>query len=83
MYRFGDKFAYREAVEDRKALTNAKIDLFHALISINPNLLTEREVDVGLLLLKDPDIQRRLEGGPEKQRCFPRKEKGESNENHI
>ena len=76
MFRLKDKYAYSEPLEDRNKLIEAKIELFHVLISFNPGLLTDLEVDIGYLLVKDPDIQARLEGGLEKKGCFPRPVKG-------
>ena len=70
MFRLKDKYAYSEPLEDRNKLVEAKINLFHILISFNPGLLTALEVNIGLLLGKDPDIQWRLEGGLEKKGCF-------------
>ena len=73
MFRLKDKYAYSEPIEDRNKLIEAKISLFHVLISFNPGFLTDLEVNIGYLLVKDPDIQARLEGGLEKKGCFPRK----------
>ena len=79
MFRLKDKFAYSEPLDERERprLAQAKVDLFHLLISFNPGILTNLEVDIGYLLAKDPDIQQRLEGGLEKKGCFPRKQEEE------
>lgn len=42
---------------EKSKLTQAKINLYHALLEKIPEDLTNREVDLGFILSGDPDIQ--------------------------
>ena len=43
--------------EDRRKIIEAKRNLYHIIVSFNPALLTNLEVNIGFLLAKDDDIQ--------------------------
>lgn len=44
-----------------KKLVQAKAQLYHEILCLDPNTMRDCDVELGFVLAKDPDIQRILE----------------------